>query len=126
MPQITLEYSKNLDVVSAEMLSSIILKCHKTIAEYLDKNNPNYIQACKSRIIGHDAFCIGAGEKNKAFIHLQVAVLPGRDNDLLNIIGNSLLQHLHEAFVPLIGKLNTQITVEVKELSAHYFKAEIK
>lgn len=116
MPQLTLEYSTN--ITESADFSVLFAKCHHLLAELL----PADIASCKSRAMAQSDFYVGDGNPANAFVHLQIQVLPGRSKEKLEHIGKNILPLLKAHFTDALKKLNLQITVEVADLSTHYFK----
>lgn len=116
MPHLTLEFSAN--VTPQHNLESLFLICHDLLANIL----PTDIASCKSRAIKQDIYSVGNGETNNAFIHLTIKVMAGRSEETLQRLGNSVMQVLQNHFMQALQTLNTQITLEIVELSKQYFK----
>jgi 5-carboxymethyl-2-hydroxymuconate isomerase len=116
MPQVILEFSAN--VIEINNLSDLFLYCHEILASRL----PTAIATCKSRAIKSDIYCIGDGDPRNAFVHLTLKVLPGRSDDTLRKIGESIMEKLTGHFSESLSKLNLQITLEILELKKNYFK----
>lgn len=117
MPHVILEYSANIH--EKQELQSLLLTCHKKIAETL----PTQLASCKGRVVEHAIYCVGDGNPKNAFVHLGVKVLQGRTPEQLKIVSTALLEILKERFHKSFEKLHLQITVEIDELQANYAKA---
>lgn len=118
MPQITLQYSKNIKTAE---LSCVFGDIHALLAERL----PTELITCKSRIIQVGEFFIGNGAENIGFIHLEVAVWPGRSGELLSSISKELCELLKKCFIPYNLDIEIAVSVEVRDLSDHYSKDKI-
>ncbi len=122
MPHLTLEYTANIP--APENLAGTLLDMHRVLHEI----GGIEIENCKSRLRYVDAFIIGKGDLNNAFLHLDVRFLEGRAEEVKQQIGNELLQILKTTFQPAesskhTSKLNLQITVEIRDIAASgYFK----
>ena len=117
MPQITLEYSSNIqDVIDFKQLFSAIHNVIHTSGGILIEN-------CKSRAICHETFFIGQGDTMNAFIHLEVQWLEGRSTELKSQIGDELLGLLRKYYQKTMEQQNLQITVHIIVINrSSYFK----
>lgn len=119
MPQITLEYSSN---ISSEVnFKNMLLEIHRNVSQIINCDILN----CKSRVTKLDSFLIGEGDLNNAMIHLAVAILDGRTEEVKTELGEKILSIL-EAYFAGVSGLKIQITVEVKDLQRKfYFKKKM-
>ena len=116
MPQLILEYSGN--IIEKNNLPNLLLKCHQVLTD----NLPTEIAGCKSRAVQRDTFCVGDGSPNHAFVHVNLQVLPGRSLEVLQKVGNHLMQALKDYFAESLKKFKLQLTIEISELPKTYFK----
>ena len=117
MPQITLEYTGNID--QALEFDAIFSGVHEILVHVADIRVDN----CKSRARRLDHYYIGTGNPNHAFVHLEAAILEGRTPDLKSKLGRRILEHLQEHFAPTFETCNLQITVEIRDIPRTvYFK----
>jgi 5-carboxymethyl-2-hydroxymuconate isomerase len=116
MPQLRLEYSAN--IIEKNNMASLFQECHSI----LEKMLPADINACKSRAIECSNYYVGNGHPENAFVHLSLAVLPGRKTETLKNTGEMIHGILKSHFSQSFKKLNLQITLEVRELGL-YFKS---
>jgi len=114
MPQITVEYSESL--TEAFDRRGFALAFHPAAAELIGSSLPHF----KTRFRPIGEAVIGSGEPGEAMIHVDLAILPGRDPDLKDRLGDLALTTLCDHIKPSTG-LNTQVTVEVRDL-ANYHK----
>jgi 5-carboxymethyl-2-hydroxymuconate isomerase len=117
MPQVTLEYTANIpqEIHARDLFSGL----HQTIADVLGISVNN----CKSRALRLDAYHIGKGEAQNAFVHLDVRFLAGRPLDVKQEVGQQCLSLLRAYFEPSLAALELQITVEVRDVQRQtYFK----
>lgn len=115
MPHLTLEYSSDLP---AEVASeALLLELHGIVA----REGGIPIANCKSRAVERRCFAVGDGSSDESFVHLEVAYLEGRGDDVRRRVGEALLAELVTAYGA--SKEVLQITVEVRDIrSAGYFK----
>ncbi|MHA2250342.1 MAG: 5-carboxymethyl-2-hydroxymuconate Delta-isomerase [Candidatus Kariarchaeaceae archaeon] len=116
MPQICLEYSANIPVISN--YKTIFKQVH-----YILNTEGNIkLNNCKSRLIRHADFYIGDGSSDHAFVHLEISLLEGRSNELKEKMGKDILGFLQDA-ISTENILKLQITVHFKDISKNsYFK----
>ncbi len=115
MPQLILDYSSN--IIEKTQLADLLKKINVFLSEQL----PTNLSSCKSRAIKQDVFCVGDGNSNNAFVHINLKIMPGRDMEKLNKVGNAILAILKDYFHQSLDQLNLQITLEIEEIQT-YFK----
>ncbi|MDF2965344.1 MAG: hpcD [Rickettsiaceae bacterium] len=115
MPHIKFEYSSNIELKD---INNHLEDIHITLAEML----PTKLENCKTRIIRHDDYFIGKGSDDAAFIHLNIKILPGRSEELLNAISEKILNHLKKAFFYSAKSLKLGISVSLEDLPKTYRK----
>jgi len=78
----------------------------------------------KSRAVRHGSFRVADGAPDRAFVHLTLAVLAGREARLLRETGGALLAVLRESFPRARAERRCDVTVEIREMSPRlYFKS---
>lgn len=113
MPHLLLECTSNIQVKPQEILSS----CNNLLVDIANAKR----EGCKSRLLFHENYCIGNGEKENAFVHITVKLLPGRSEETKEKLGMALLELCKKH----ISQKNLQITVEILDLNM-YCKEVIK
>lgn len=117
MPHIILEYTSNIG--ESTNWNRFFTKVHLLLHQEAGVQ----VEDCKSRAVRHESFFIGGGEEYGGFVHLEVGLLSGRSADLINRVGEVLLQLLVEEFGTGTAAAKVQLTVEVRDLVRdHYFK----
>ncbi len=117
MPQITLEYSQNIDRIP---FAELFAELHQCLAEVAGVP----VENCKSRAIRHEQVVIGGGEATNAFAHLTIGFYAGRSPELKQEIGQRALALLQRYLTPASATLALQITVELREFQpADYFRS---
>lgn len=117
MPQIKLEYTSNIthDINFEELFSEI----HRVLS---DVGN-NDINSCKSRAIKVDDYFIGNCEIENAFVHLEIKMLEGRDEELKRKIGWESMKILEDFYYQCFTEFRFQITTEIIDIvKSNYFK----
>jgi len=115
MPQITLEYTAN---ILEKDLANALPEIHHIVCEMLKTELAN----CKSRLQSVENYVIGDGAKDNAFVHLTIALLPGRSTELLQSTAEIILNKLKNYFHQSLQKLNLQITIAMENLPEVYIK----
>ena len=115
MPQVTLEYSDNVDVGD---LKGIALGIHQILSDEL----PTQLETCKTRIVKHKDYLIGDGNnKSCAFMHIDIRIMAGRTKEVINITTKKVLRYIWDN-LPDQGALKLDITSEISDLPASYVK----
>lgn len=112
MPHITVEYSESLS--GAFDRRAFALALHRAAAELIDSAIPGF----KTRFRSIDEGVIADGGDSETMIHVEVAILPGRDQDTKTRLGELTLATLVEYLHPDAGS-NPQLTVEVRDLATY-------
>jgi 5-carboxymethyl-2-hydroxymuconate isomerase len=113
MPQISVEYSESL--TEAFDRRGFALALHPAAAEMIGSAVP----AFKTRFRTTGETVIGSGDPGEAMIHVDLAILPGRDAELKARLGELTLAVLADHLKPATG-LNTQVTVEIRDLASYH------
>ncbi|MBM3193622.1 MAG: hypothetical protein FJZ59_05265 [Chlamydiae bacterium] len=126
MPHLRLEYSGNIDIKESD-LKPLFSKLHETLVTKAGAQ----LFRCQARAICCNNFFIGDGDKNRAFINLQLFLLEGRTPVQLQETGGELLKTLQDEFKDLLIHFSAQISVHINEIPAdrsyksnHYYKIE--
>ncbi|MEN9946630.1 MAG: hypothetical protein RLZZ293_1016 [Pseudomonadota bacterium] len=117
MPHLVLEASANI-VESNERVRKILQECQELLTQQL----PTQLASCKSRCVLHDLFVVGDANPKNAFVHLEVKVLAGRSQELLNLIAQQLHNLLTQEFNKSSQTFNLAISVEIVELTTSFVK----
>ena len=115
MPHFVLEHSTN--ILERYDNAALCGKLHRLLATL----GPFEISAMKSRVVPRADFYVGDGEPNRAFIHLELAVLSGREPTLLSEVSRQLHQFLLAEFSGTATQLACSFTVEVREMDARTY-----
>lgn len=117
MPNLTLEYTGNLDIDTQELL----LELHQVL---FDSKLFEYKHDIKSRAIQFDEFLIGDGREKNAFIHLKVCVLTCRTTAQLQKLNEALLQTIkdNQAFIHADMLKEIYLSVEVIEMNREIYR----
>lgn len=113
MPHLRLEYSGNIDMAKNN-LNELFLQLHDIL---VNKAGAELFR-CQSRAICCENFCVGDGDKNRAFVYLQVFLLEGRTPNQLQETGSELLKTLQDGFKDLLVHYSAQISVHLNEIPA--------
>ena len=80
MPHLTLEYSANVPELD---FVALFAELHAILSELGGVR----VQNLKSRVVRTDAYYVGEGQPENAFVHLNVALLAGRSPQWKREIG---------------------------------------
>ena len=116
MPHLILQQSKNVKNPESKVFFAA---AHKLLTEKL----PTKLSSCKSRLLIADDFLVADGNQDLGFVHLEVAVLAGRTDELLSQVSRELHALLLEHLAADNSGLTLKISVEVRNLSQHYYMA---
>lgn len=117
MPQLTLEYTAN--ILEKDQFTTLFSACHELLTHSLN----TAIENCKSRAYEATHFFIGDGAQTHAFVHVRLEILAGRTTQVLQETGEQLLTLLTQHFAQTAKHHQLQISLEISELSKHYFKS---
>ncbi|MFI1399541.1 5-carboxymethyl-2-hydroxymuconate Delta-isomerase [Streptomyces sp. NPDC020681] len=113
MPQITVDYSENLE--SAFDRRSFALALHPLIAETVDTR----LSACKTRFRRVDETVVAGGTPDDAVIHIGIALLPGREPELKAQLSEAVLDLLADH---LKAGVEPVLSAEVRDLEPSYLR----
>lgn len=113
MPQITVEYSASL--AEAFDRRGFALTLHLAAAELIGGALPDF----KTRFHAITEAVIGGGEATEAMLHVDLAILPGRAPEVKARLGELTLATLCDHIRPGT-ELNTQVTVEVRDIESYH------
>ncbi|MCB2219769.1 MAG: 5-carboxymethyl-2-hydroxymuconate Delta-isomerase [Bacteroidetes bacterium] len=117
MPHIRLEYTSNLNIDSD--INSLFFDIHHVLNQVTGIKIDN----CKSRAVHLDTFYVGDGRTENTFVHLEVSLLEGRQDDLVQLTGKKLLDLLLQFFANGAETQPAQYTVEIRDMKRdRYFK----
>ena len=117
MPHMILEYSDN--VLDRPEPGTLLREMHDTLV----KCGPYAMQDIKSRIVVHDKSLTSDGQKDQAFVHLQLAIMP-RDEKIMKDTSEKMLAFLQDKFPKTKRDANCSFSVEIRLLEKNlYVKA---
>lgn len=118
MPQITLQYTDNVKQSAA--FSELFAKIHLIVSEVGGIRVDN----CKSRAIRLEDYFVAAGDAQRGFVHLDLAILEGRPDPTKRELGRRSLDILKRNYESVNEALDLQITVEIRDMRRDtYFKS---
>jgi 5-carboxymethyl-2-hydroxymuconate isomerase len=118
MPHLVLECSAN---VPDEPDFDLVLR---RLHDAMTTAGPFDLANVKSRVVRHERFRVADGAPDRAFVHLSVAVLAGREPAVLQGTARALLAVLEESFPRARAERRCDITLEIREMRRDlYFKA---
>lgn len=116
MPQITVDYSAPL--AGTFDRKDFALALHTVVVE----TTAAKIEACKTRFQPVEDLVVGAGAEGHALVHVTVALLPGRTEEVKATLTERTLELLRAHVKP--AGLTLHASAEVRDLDASYIKFE--
>lgn len=119
MPQITVEYTAAL--ADSFDRRAFALALHPKAAQMIGSRLTSF----KTRFYAIEDGVIGDGDPRHAMIHVDLAMLSGREPELKQALGRATLALVEAHLRPLAGH-DIQVTVEVRDLDRpHYHKVVV-
>jgi len=116
MPHVTLQYTVNLAEFNPGTALRAINQCLADSGHFDE-------EAIKSRALRLDDYRIGTADSGRAFIHVQLKILPGRDDATRKGLAELILAAL-ASVLPGVPA-STQLCVEVDELDARTYSKRV-
>lgn len=110
MPQMIIEYSKNLQELDQQAL---MLGLNQTLFDTGLIDHPFNI---KTRIRANQDFLIGFGDNHQAYIHVRLGIMTGRTLEQRKLISDQLLNYLKNFEAYQAQGLEVQLCVEIAEM----------
>ena len=118
MPHLILECSGN---ISNEIpFETLFQQLHQLLAGAL----PTQLASFKSRVISYEKYYVGTDFEKNAFLHLTIKIMPGRSDEVKDLVGKEVLKMLNDLNNDL-DLNNVSLSVELIDLNTHYFKKTI-
>ncbi|MET9111370.1 5-carboxymethyl-2-hydroxymuconate Delta-isomerase [Streptomyces zhihengii] len=115
MPQITVDCSPGARTALDRRTFALAL--HRLVVDTVDTR----LEACKTRFRPADETVVGDGETDAPLVHVGIALLPGRSEELKARLSQAvvdlLLEHLGTA-----GGVVPHVSAEIRELEPSYRK----
>ena len=118
MPQVFIDHSDN---VNATHLKAILPSLHAHLVESL----PTELSTCKSRITSHQNYLIADGNPRLGFIHVDVKILPGREEGRINTVAKTISTMIADHFKDIHPELDLKISVAIDLLPLSYCRANV-
>jgi 5-carboxymethyl-2-hydroxymuconate isomerase len=93
---------------------------HDALVEHAEAELLN----CTTRLSALPRYLIGDGADERAMVHADLRILPGRSEEQKRALGEAVLAALEVAVSGASG-FDVQLTVEVRELGTHYLKRRL-
>ena len=119
MPHLVLECSAN---VPDEPDFDIVLR---RLHEAMTTAGPFDLANVKSRAVRHERFRVADGAPDRAFVHLTVSVLAGRDGAALRSTAEALLAVLRESFPRARAERRCDLTLEIREMRRDLYSKSV-
>lgn len=116
MPHVTLHYTANIEGFDPDVALRAINR-HLVDTGHFDE------ATIKSRALRLEHYRVGVADEGRAFVHVQLKVLPGRDDATRAGFADRILDALATVMPPRIP--STQLCVEVDELDARTYTKRV-
>jgi 5-carboxymethyl-2-hydroxymuconate isomerase len=108
MPQLTLEYTANLDLE----IQPLLARLHSELAATGAIN----LKGIKSRAVQHSAYRVADGNPNYAFVHVNLLIREGRPLEIQKDIAQRVLAVLKETLGNRFENSHLSLSVDIKEM----------
>jgi len=115
MPVVTFEYTKNLGI--DRDVKPFLNRIHQALVDIINTD----LLTCRSTVVGHEHYLIGDGNPRHAFIQLSIRMLPGRNKETKDQLGQHLLLMIRETFEKAIAQYDVQLRVYLTEIERDYY-----
>jgi 5-carboxymethyl-2-hydroxymuconate isomerase len=112
MPNLTIEYSKNL--ATAIDIDALVETLHATAANI----DAFPLGGLRTRAVAREHYRLADGHKDNAFLNLVIRIAPGRSFDVRKSIGETVFAALSEFLEPTFASSPLSISLEIQELDA--------
>jgi 5-carboxymethyl-2-hydroxymuconate isomerase len=119
MPHIVLEHSTN--IVETSNFSTLFATMHKTLMDF----GVFKLQDIKSRVYACDTYYIADGKPDNAFIHVEVRILSGRNQEMRQQITDRFMNLLQDHFSDSMHERRCVLSVEVREMDRETYRKVI-
>lgn len=119
MPQISVEYTEN--IASAADWQSAALEMHAAVETIFGAD----ITTCKSRLIAVQNFVVGTGGGGQGFVHITIAVMPGRSSEQFKTATDAVTALFERALNIAPLPVAVQITCEIRELDGASYNKRV-
>ena len=116
MPHLTLEYSGNLRE-SGDFGTLCAALARTLMAQQADGELVYPLGGIRVRAIAADAWCIGDGRADAAFVHARLSVGAGRSEAVRQATGDALFAVMKAHFAELFARQGLALSLEIGEFS---------
>lgn len=119
MPHIILEHSSN--IVEKSDFKNVFKKLHDVMMEF----GVFTLNDIKSRVYSADNFFIADGAPHHAFVHCEVGILSGRNQEMREKLSEKLIGVLKDEFQDSLHERHCIVSLEVRELDRDTYRKVI-
>jgi 5-carboxymethyl-2-hydroxymuconate isomerase len=119
MPQITIEFTKNIAHLTS--YRSVALALHDLLVDEISSS----LGDCKSRLVEIENYVIGDGSFDQAFVHVTFSIMSGRSQALKESLGAKALRIMTEVMPSTVAQCSIQITVDIRDLDRSTYKKQV-
>jgi len=115
MPHLKLEYSANLEAHSD--MPALCAALGRALTQMQDGDGQPVFPLLGTRVLAYPAahYAVADGAPERAFLYLNLRITPGRSGELLDRVGEELMDVVHAHCTPLAGVLALRTTLHIEE-----------
>ena len=118
MPHCILEYSEN--ILEKPDSIDLLTRLNDFVAEKFNID----VRKIKSRLVPRCEFVVSNGQNNQSFIHLEVAIMDGKDKSTHIALSKELHGFLRTEFTKTVNSIACSLTVEVRAMDSDTYVRE--
>ncbi|NYE63186.1 5-carboxymethyl-2-hydroxymuconate isomerase [Duganella sp. 1224] len=113
MPHLKIEYTANLDAHTD--IGDMCRALSHTLVTLQDAAGVLVFPLYGTRVLAYPAerYAVADGEQSRAFVYLNLRITPGRGPELVQKIGDTLLEAARAYLAPVMDKLPLRLTLHI-------------
>lgn len=113
MPHVTVQYTAN--IAGDADIPGLLERMNAVL---IAQNGVFPVKAVRSRAIELTHYRVGDGRNDYAFLHVTVAIMPGRPKELVDSVRKQLFAAVMDHLAPLTARRHLGVTLEIQEMNA--------
>ena len=121
MPYLRIEYTANLEA-GADM-AALCRSLARLLVEQRDEAGRAIFPPGGTRVFAYPAghYAVADGERDYAFVYLNMRMLPGRSKAIIDMVGNAIFDHTKRHFAGIYADRLIGILVQFDESTAQVY-----
>lgn len=113
MPHLKIEYTANLDA-HADIGQLCTVLSH-TLVALKDASGAPVFPLLGTRVLAYPAaqYAVADGERERAFVYLNMRITPGRSEELVRTVGDAVLAAARAHLAPALERLPVRLTLHI-------------